>query len=83
MSEDPTILIQAQVGPGTVTKDLILWGMSVPFGDNTALESVYRSLDEDGDWQIVRELLVGGTIASALPSPVPGRVSVVAVVSGM
>lgn len=58
--------------------------MSVPFGDNTALESVYRSLDEDGGWPIVRELLVGGTIASALPSsPVPGRVSVVAVVSGM
>lgn len=75
-------LIQAQVGRGTA-RDLILWGVNVPFGDNTALESVYHSLDENEDSPIVRELLVGDTIASALPNPVSGHVNVIAVVSGI
>lgn len=75
-------LIQAQVGRGT-GRDLILWGVNIPFGDDTALESVYHSLDEDGNSPIVRELLVGDTIASALPNPVSGHVNVIAVVSGI
>lgn len=58
-------LIQAQVG----VRGLILWGVNVHFGDNMALESVYHSLDENRDSPIVRELLVGDTIASALPNP--------------
>lgn len=32
-----------------------------------------------GDWPIVRKLLVGDTIASALPNPVCGHVHVIAV----